>query len=80
MILSADQAEKVSVMLVPPPIRSSTVSTSWSMSAKALIHEEIGDGIISAVDFSMDLRREPDPNGDRAQIVMNVKFLPYKMY
>jgi cyanate lyase len=47
---------------------------------KALIHEEFGDGIMSAIDFSMDLQREPDPKGDRIRIVMSGKFLPYKSY
>ncbi|ANE55116.1 cyanase [Methylomonas sp. DH-1] len=47
---------------------------------KALIHEEFGDGIMSAIDFSMDLQREPDPKGDRVRIVMSGKFLPYKSY
>ena len=47
---------------------------------KELIHEEFGDGIMSAIDFKMDLRREPDPKGDRVNIVMSGKFLPYKTY
>jgi cyanate lyase len=47
---------------------------------KALIHEEFGDGIMSAIDFSMDLQREADPKGDRVNIVMSGKFLPYKSY
>ena len=47
---------------------------------KALIHEEFGDGIMSAIDFRMDLQREADPNGDRVNIVMSGKFLPYKAY
>jgi cyanate lyase len=47
---------------------------------KALIHEEFGDGIMSAIDFSMSLEREPDPKGDRVQIKMSGKFLPYKTY
>ncbi|MEY2342650.1 cyanase [Acidithiobacillus sp. IBUN Pt1247-S3] len=47
---------------------------------KELIHEEFGDGIMSAIDFNMDLTREPDPKGDRVHIVMSGKFLPYKMY
>jgi cyanate lyase len=47
---------------------------------KELIHEEFGDGIMSAIDFRMDLRREPDPAGDRVSIVMSGKFLPYKTY
>ena len=47
---------------------------------KALIHEEFGDGIMSAIDFNMDLQREADPKGDRVRIVMSGKFLPYKSY
>ncbi|MFC3337789.1 cyanase [Paracandidimonas soli] len=47
---------------------------------KELIHEEFGDGIMSAIDFRMDLQREPDPAGDRVSIVMSGKFLPYKTY
>jgi len=47
---------------------------------KALINEEFGDGIMSAIDFKMDLSREADPKGDRVQIVMIGKFLPYKTY
>jgi cyanate lyase len=47
---------------------------------KALIHEEFGDGIMSAIDFNMDLQRESDPKGDRVRIVMSGKFLPYKTY
>ena len=47
---------------------------------KELIHEEFGDGIMSAIDFKMDLKRQPDPAGDRVSITMSGKFLPYKMY
>jgi cyanate lyase len=47
---------------------------------KALIHEEFGDGIMSAIDFRMDMKRQSDPNGDRVNIVMSGKFLPYKTY
>ena len=47
---------------------------------KELIHEECGDGIMSAIDFKMDLTREPDPKGDRVKIVMSGKYLQYKTY
>ena len=47
---------------------------------KELIHEEFGDGIMSAIDFRMDLKREPNPAGDRVAITMSGKFLPYKTY
>ena len=52
----------------------------YGTTLKELIHEEFGDGIMSAIDFSMDLTREPDPKGDRVHIVMSGKFLPYKTY
>ena len=47
---------------------------------KELIHEEFGDGIMSAIDFHMDLKREPHDKGDRVSITMSGKFLPYKTY
>jgi cyanate lyase len=52
----------------------------YGTTLKALIHEEFGDGIMSAIDFSMDLSREPHEKGDRVKIVMSGKFLPYKTY
>lgn len=52
----------------------------YGTSIKELIHEEFGDGIMSAIDFSMDISREPDPKGDRVHIVLSGKFLPYKTY
>ena len=47
---------------------------------KALIHEEFGDGIMSAIDFDMELERLPDPKGDRVKLTMSGKFLSYKRY
>ncbi len=44
---------------------------------KELIHEEFGDGIMSAINFGFTVRRIPDPAGDRVEIVLNGKFLPY---
>jgi len=52
----------------------------YGTTLKELIHEEFGDGIMSAIDFKMDLQREPDPNGDRVKISLSGKFLPYKTY
>ena len=43
-----------------------------------LIHEEFGDGIMSAINFRMDIAREPDPAGDRVVVTLNGKFLPYQ--
>jgi cyanate lyase len=50
--------------------------TTW----KALIEEEFGDGIMSAIDFDMEFERQPDPKGDRVKVTMSGKFLPYKRY
>ena len=47
---------------------------------KALIEEEFGDGIMSAIDFNFDLEREENPKGDRVKLTMSGKFLPYKYY
>jgi cyanate lyase len=47
---------------------------------KALIEEEFGDGIMSAIDFDLQMERLPDPKGDRVKITMSGKFLPYKYY
>jgi cyanate lyase len=53
-----------------------TYGTTW----KALIEEEFGDGIMSAIDFDMEIKREGNPKGDRVRISMSGKFLPYKRY
>ena len=52
----------------------------YGTTIKELIHEEFGDGIMSAIDFSMDIKREPDPKGDRVNVVLSGKFVPYKTY
>ena len=52
----------------------------YGTTIKELIHEEFGDGIMSAIDFSMDIEREPNEKGDRVKVVLSGKFLPYKTY
>ena len=52
----------------------------YGTTIKELIHEEFGDGIMSAIDFSMDIDRESDPKGDRVKVVLSGKFLSYKSY
>ena len=47
---------------------------------KSLIEEQFGDGIMSAIDFSMDISKQENPAGDRVVVVLNGKFLPYKRY
>jgi cyanate lyase len=56
------------------------VVSVYGSTIKELIHEEFGDGIMSAIDFSMDIQREADPKGDRVKVVLSGKFLPYKSY
>lgn len=92
-LLGLDAAE--AALLTEPPYRGSlatvpptdpliyrfyelvqTYGTTW----KALIEEEFGDGIMSAIDLGLEIKRQPDPKGDRVQIVMSGKFLPYKRY
>ena len=52
----------------------------YGTTIKELIHEEFGDGIMSAIDFDMELTREPHEKGDRVKIVMTGKYLQYKTY
>ena len=47
---------------------------------KAVIHEKFGDGIMSAVDFTMEVEREKDPKGDRVRVILSGKYLPYKIW
>ncbi len=47
---------------------------------KELINEKCGDGIMSAIDFTMDIEKVPDPKGDRVKMTLNGKFLPYKKW
>lgn len=52
----------------------------YGTTLKELIHEEFGDGIMSAIDFEMDVERLPDPKGDRVKVTMHGKFLPYRIW
>lgn len=52
----------------------------YGMPMKEVIHEKFGDGIMSAIDFTLDIEKEADPKGDRVVVTMNGKFLPYKKW
>ncbi len=56
------------------------ITQVYGSSIKAVIHEMFGDGIMSAIDFEVDIRRVPDPKGDRVEITYNGKFLPYRKW
>ena len=72
---------------LPTPVPTDPLIYRWyeivsvyGTTIKELIHEEFGDGIMSAIDFSMDIVRQPDPKGDRVNVVLSGTFLPYKQY
>jgi cyanate lyase len=71
-----------SVQTVPPtdPViyRFYELVMVYGTTLKALIDEEFGDGIMSAIDLDLSLERQPDPKGDRVKVTMCGKFLPYK--
>ena len=52
----------------------------YGMPLKAVIHEKFGDGIMSAIDFTLDVEKVEDPKGDRVKVIMCGKFLPYKKW
>lgn len=52
----------------------------YGMPMKEVIHEKFGDGIMSAIDFTLDIEKVEDPKGDRVKVTMNGKFLPYKKW
>ena len=89
--LSADEQKWLQVVpykgSLPTPVPTDPLIYRWyemvnvyGTTIKELIHEEFGDGIMSAIDFSMDIVRQPDPKGDRVNVVLSGKFLPYKQY
>jgi cyanate lyase len=56
------------------------ITQVFGTTLKALIEEEFGDGIMSAIDFELSVDRVPDPKGDRVKVTLNGKFLPYRKY
>ena len=52
----------------------------YGLPLKDVIQEKFGDGIMSAIDFTMEVEKEADPKGDRVKITMSGKFLPYKKW
>ncbi|MCM3923047.1 cyanase [Frankia sp. AiPs1] len=90
-----DLPAEAAVLLTEPPYRGSLPTdvptdpliyrfhelvSVYGTTFKELIGEEFGDGIMSAIDFRMNIEREPDPAGDRVNITMSGKFLPYRRY
>jgi cyanate lyase len=71
-------ALETAVPVDPTMYRFYEVLQVYSPTIKELIHEEFGDGIMSAINFQLDVSRVPDPAGDRVVVTLNGKFLPYQ--
>jgi cyanate lyase len=56
------------------------ITQVYGTTIKGIIHEMFGDGIMSAIDFELDIQKKEDPKGDRVVVTMNGKFLPYKKW
>lgn len=56
------------------------ITQVYGTTLKEVIHDKFGDGIMSAIDFTMDVQKKEDPNGDRVVVTMDGKFLPYKKW
>ena len=90
-----NRAKDVEIALQRPPKKAQAAETVskdpliyrfheityvYGDSIKEMIHEKFGDGIMSAIDFDLHVDRIPDPKGDRVQVTMSGKFLPYKQW
>jgi cyanate lyase len=64
----------------PVIYRFHEINLVYGETIKELIHEQFGDGIMSAIDFTMDIEKVHDPNGNRVKVTMCGKFLPYKSW
>jgi cyanate lyase len=73
---SLDDAVPVDPLLY----RFHEITQVYGTTLKALIHEMFGDGIMSAIDFEIDIKKKEDPKGDRVVVTYNGKFLPYRKW
>jgi cyanate lyase len=70
----------MTVPVDPLIYRFHEITQVYGTTLKAIIHEMFGDGIMSAIDFELDVQKKEDPKGDRVVVTMNGKFLPYKKW
>lgn len=76
-----DKGQRYETMVKDPLVyRLNEVVMVYGETLKQVIQEKFGDGIMSAIDFTMDVDRVEDPKGDRVEITMSGKFLPYKRW
>jgi cyanate lyase len=93
--LGEGEASEVAATLQEPPMKGSLDSTVpvdpliyrfheitqvYGTTIKAIIHEMFGDGIMSAIDFEIDIQKKEDPKGDRVVVTYSGKFLPYRKW
>jgi len=64
----------------PLVYRFHEITQVYGTTMKEIIHEMFGDGIMSAIDFEIDIQRREDPKGDRVVIIYDGKFLPYRKW
>ena len=69
-----------SVPVDPLIYRFHEITQVYGTAMKAVIHEIFGDGIMSAIDFEIDIQKKADPKGDRVVVTYNGKFLPYRKW
>jgi cyanate lyase len=95
IVSALDLDSETAAVLCEPPLKGSLESSVpvdpliyrfyeiiqvYGMPLKAVIQEKFGDGIMSAIDFTLDVEKEADPKGDRVKIIMSGKFLGYKKW
>jgi cyanate lyase len=68
------------VPVAPLIYRFHEITQVYGTTIKEIIHEMFGDGIMSAIDFQMEISKKPDPKGDRVVITFDGKFLPYRKW
>lgn len=78
LALQPSRGTPAELMSDPTIYRFTEALSVYGPALKALIHEEFGDGIMSAINFQIDFTRRPDPDGDRVVITLDGKFLDYK--
>jgi cyanate lyase len=78
--LKGNSLEHRSIPTDPLLYRFYEILAVYGFTLKDVIQEKFGDGIMSAIDFTMDVQKQADPKGDRVLITMNGKFLPYKKW
>ena len=76
-----NKGQRYETMITDPLVyRLNEVVMVYGETLKEVIQEKFGDGIMSAIDFTMDVDKQEDPKGDRVVLTLNGKFLPYKRW